>query len=409
MSIKVLGLNWSDGIGSRFNGLSITKALGDLDVEYKLFAGKVHLGGHVNSLGKEFVEKNSTAHARVSKIESRLGLQSKLFWTTREIFQTKEYVEADLIHLHILHNGWFRLEEVLRIKKPIVWTIHDLWITTGHCIAPGECEMWKRNCLKCPDLARPMSVERDRARFEVKRKEKILQELDARYIVSTNWSKEQLIEKYPFIESRLKVIPFGIDQSKFFPKWKERGNLRKKLGISEDTMVILIRASTDPQKNLQFAKFAIGALKRKGKFHIFTLEQMNHFSTSEFSDLTCTDFGWILEEDKLADIYSAADIFLMPSTSETFGMMALEAMACGTTVVYQRETAVDSVVNADTRLTFRKNARPIELTTILEDIQTDPKCLALESERVRLRAVTEFSIEKYAFNVASHYKDVLKL
>jgi glycosyltransferase involved in cell wall biosynthesis len=136
---------------------------------------------------------------------------------------------------------------------------------------------------------------------------------------------------------------------------------------------------------------------------------MNHFSTSEFSDLTCTDFGWILEEDKLADIYSAADIFLMPSTSETFGMMALEAMACGTTVVYQRETAVDSVVNADTRLTFRKNARPIELTTILEDIQTDPKCLALESERVRLRAVTEFSIEKYAFNVASHYKDVLKL
>jgi glycosyltransferase involved in cell wall biosynthesis len=268
--------------------------------------------------------------------------------------------------------------------------------------------MWKENCLKCPDLARPMSVERDRAKFEVKRKEKILRKLDANFIVSTSWSKRLLIEKYPFLESRIRIIPFGIDQSKFFSKRDERNEVRKKLRISEHTIVILIRASTDPQKNLQFAKVAISALRDKDKFHVFTLEQPDHFSSPDVSNISSTDFGWITDEEKLADIYSAADVFLMPSTSETFGMMALEAMSCGTPVIYQRETAVDSVVDADERLTFRKNGSPKELTAILENLQSDPQVLVLESERVQRRALTEFSMEKYATNIASYYKDVIK-
>lgn len=408
MTLRVLGLNWADEVGKRFNGLSIVDELKNLDVEYKLFAGKKNASSHQSVVGKDFSEKYNRTHKQISNLEFRTGLQSRLFWTTKEVFKYQEFKEADLIHIHIIHNGWFRLEEVLSIGKPILWTIHDPWITTGHCIYPSECGQWKENCNTCPDLGRSMAVSRDRTKHEVIRKEKILLGLNAEYHVSTNWMKELLLTRYPFIESKVRVIPFGIDTNIFKKRTKDGIELRKKLGISQDCMVILIRTSTDHQKNLNFAKLALKIIAQKGNFHIFSVEHPDHFKSKEFSRIPSTDFGWVSEDTKLSAIYSAADIFLMPSTDETFGMMALESMSCGTPVIYRAEGALDDVVRADSRFTFTKFDTPETLAKIIMQLHTNPNALQSESNRVALHAKTNFQLADYAKNLSKAYSDVYK-
>ena len=408
MTLRVLGLNWADEVGKRFNGLSIVDELRNEDVEYKLFAGKINASSHPSVVGKDFSEKHSRLHTQISNLESKTGFQSRLFWTTKEVFRYQEFKDADLIHIHIIHNGWFRIEEVLNIGKPILWTIHDPWITTGHCIYPSTCGQWKENCKACPDLEKPMAVSRDRTKHEVVRKEKILLGLKAEYHVSTNWMKELLRIRYPFIESKIHVIPFGIDTDVFKKRTEAGIELRKTLGISNDCKVILIRTSTDHQKNLDFAKAALKTIASEGKFHIFTVEQPDHFKGEEFSKIPSTDFGWVFDDNKLAAIYSAADVLLMPSTDETFGMMALESMSCGTPVIYRTEGALDDVVGADSRFTFTKFDTPEILGRSLMRLHTKPNAFEMESKRVALHAKTNFQLAGYAKNLSKAYSDVYR-
>jgi glycosyltransferase involved in cell wall biosynthesis len=405
MMLQVLGLNWADEVGQRFNGLNIVDELNNQGVEYKLFAGKNNTSNHPSVVGKEFSQEYSELHKRISNVESRTGFQSRLFWTTKEILKYQQFIDADLIHIHIIHNGWFRLEEVLNIGKPILWTIHDPWITTGHCIYPSACSQWEKRCKVCPDLARPMAVSRDRTMQEVIRKEKILRKLKAEYHVSTNWTKELLCRRYPFIESRIRVIPFGIDTSIFQKKKKDGIELRKKLGISQQCMVILLRTSTDHQKNLNFAKKAIEIISTKGFFHVFSLEQRDHFKGEEFSRMPSTDFGWVSEDTKLAEIYAAADVLLMPSTEETFGMMALESMSCGTPVIYRTGGALDEVVGADSRFTFTKFDTPEMLAEKLIQLHANPSVLESESNRVTSHAKNS-QLADYAKKISKFYLDV---
>ena len=98
----------------------------------------------------------------------------------------------------------------------------------------------------------------------------------------------------------------------------------------------------------------------------------------------------------------------MPSTDETFGMMALESMSCGTPVIYRTEGALDDVVRADSRFTFTKFDTPEILGQILMQLHTNPNALESESKRVALHAKTNFQLAGYAKNLSKAYSDVNK-
>ena len=80
-------------------------------------------------------------------------LKSKARWRQLEA----AIAESDVVHLHAIHSYMGRAEEmvnaIVRLNRPVVWTMHDQWLFTGRCAQPHSCRLYKSGCQSCPDLS----------------------------------------------------------------------------------------------------------------------------------------------------------------------------------------------------------------------------------------------------------------
>jgi glycosyltransferase involved in cell wall biosynthesis len=405
--IAILGLNWADEKGARFNGLDIVKELNQNEVDYTLAVGVTHTSKSEHVIDAFSFRKVQLVRRIAARLEAKSGFQSRLHFWSNQIRNLKAYKEADLIHVHIIHNDWFRLETLRSIakEKPILWTIHDYWIVTGHCVMPFQCQRFRTGCGACPDLTLPLAVGRDRTDNEVKRKNRLIRDLKAEYHFSTNWFYDQIRNAFPARPENSHVIPFGIDTS-FYESSKEmRDEFRKRYLIPKDEVVFLIRASGSPQKG---TKVAISALKRlKRKVTIITLDENNQFREL-INQHNIIEFGWVDDPILVKRIYSSVDFLLMPSLQETFGVMSLEAMSFGVPVIYAKETAVHEVVQAEFPFSYDNAYSANSLLKSIETVIEDPGIKVSESNRIRNRAVTHFSSELYSKNLANLYRETIR-
>ena len=96
------------------------------------------------------------------------GLASR--FATRKFLQEVDRIKPDVVHLHNIHDHWINyrmLFTYLAEKKiPVVWTQHDQWATTGHCMYNlCGCERWKTECHDCP-VSRWYSLDRSRRNLD---------------------------------------------------------------------------------------------------------------------------------------------------------------------------------------------------------------------------------------------------
>ncbi|MDQ0078476.1 colanic acid biosynthesis glycosyltransferase WcaC [Arthrobacter oryzae] len=65
-------------------------------------------------------------------------------------------LESDVVHLHVIHSYFLQtsylFDLIVRLKKPLVWTLHDHWAMTGRCAQPDDCTQWAKGCPSCPNL-----------------------------------------------------------------------------------------------------------------------------------------------------------------------------------------------------------------------------------------------------------------
>ncbi len=78
---------------------------------------------------------------------------SPAFWANPLRIPLKNF-KPKLVHFHWVGAGMLRIEELSKIKAPIVWTLHDMWGFTGGCHYSGECDAFKTGCGCCPQLGR---------------------------------------------------------------------------------------------------------------------------------------------------------------------------------------------------------------------------------------------------------------
>ena len=75
-----------------------------------------------------------------------------------DISRNTQLGEADIINFHWINNGLLSLstlKNILALRKPIVWTLHDMWAFTGGCHYSGTCKGYLKNCGNCTGLLRP--------------------------------------------------------------------------------------------------------------------------------------------------------------------------------------------------------------------------------------------------------------
>ncbi|MFK4492813.1 glycosyltransferase [Bradyrhizobium sp. USDA 336] len=345
-SMKVLQLNSSDLIGSRFNGFDVRHLLAADGIEtHHLVWNKL---SDSNASSKFFrIPRSRDLTKMLGRIERAYSIHSRLQLQSFTLPLHRAFREADVVHYHIIHDGYFGLDALpwLSRLKPSIWTWHDPWPMTGHCIYPLGCERWRIGCGECPRLDLVFEMRRDRTAQDFEWKQRLIHKSDIDVVVASEHMR-RMVQSSPIGRAiRLHCIPFGIDLQKFCPG--DGAAARARLGVLPNRLVIGVRAFPDsPYKGFDFF---LQALRRLGEINVplcivatHAKEKLNEFiGTHQIIDL-----GWTNDEALILDTFKAADFFVMPSTAEAFGMMAIEAMACGKAVIVFDGTSLPEVARA---------------------------------------------------------------
>lgn len=280
-------------------------------------------------------------------VDKLLSLWAVLPIHSIDIRKNDFYQEANLVHLQLIHaSPFFSLLSLPKMgaEKKLLLTLHDPWMLTGHCVHPMECERWKIGCGHCPDLARPFPIYRDTTAFTWRLKKRLMERTDIHLVVASEWM-DQLVRSSPILSHLPRsIIPLGLDTKVFQPRSKAEA--RAELGIPRDAFVIAFRAVPfSPFKGTEYIERALTGLSSKKPVYLILFDSKGLMPglTEKYPAL---ELGWMNDPEKMTQVLNAADVFLMPSLAEAFGMMAVESMACGTPVIVFEGTALPSVVKA---------------------------------------------------------------
>lgn len=270
-------------------------------------------------------------HGLVTRMTGKHGFSSKR--ATLTFLKQVDNLKPDLIHLHNIHGYYLNIELLFNYIKeeniPVVWTLHDCWSFTGHCAYFDfvKCDKWIDGCYACPQKhTYPKSLFVDYSKKAYERKKEIFLGLDNMTLVTPSVWLKNLVRRSFLKEYDTRVINNGIDISKFTSK-----NVKKnEFGIDEDKFIILgVAGNFEPRKGL---KYFIELSKIIGDDMVIYLVGLND---KQIRDLPKNIVGIKRTENiqQLVGMYSMADVFVNPTLEEVFGMVNIEALACGTPVV----------------------------------------------------------------------------
>lgn len=273
--------------------------------------------------------------ALFSRISGLNGWSNRI--ATRRLLRHIEQIQPDVIHMHALH-GYFlnfpMLFDYINKKNiPCVWTFHDCHAFVGNCGYFFDCSKWTQGCGSCPNIkGYPTSQFFDLTEFMWKHKKELFTQGENKVIVTpSDWLTEQAKRSY-FAKYTCMTVRNGIDAvNTFYPR--NRAQCREKYGYTKDEKLVLGIAVgySDPRKGAKYIIEMAKQLEKEIKVILVGWETKNNSmleGTTNVIPLPATS-----STDELAEYYSMADVFVLPSLAENYATVSLEAMACGTPVV----------------------------------------------------------------------------
>jgi glycosyltransferase involved in cell wall biosynthesis len=238
----------------------------------------------------------------------------------------KFYKNADIVHLHWI-NGLVSYKSIRSIKKPVIWSVRDMWPMTGGCHLSLDCEKYKSGCGNCPQLNGIFGT--DFTRHAVKAKRKAFRRVQP--VGISDWVTSQLNLSTIFGDNRAITIDNNVDFSVFFPINKEFS--KKSLGL-ETKKKIILSGSTNSRDIYKGFSFFLESLKNLDKDDYFICV----FGKPDIAAMEATGFeykalGFLHDDVSMRLAYNAADVFVAPSIQEPFGKTLVEALACKVPVV----------------------------------------------------------------------------
>ncbi len=254
--------------------------------------------------------------------------------TGTDITKHPAFLEADVIHLHWINQGFLSLNDVRKIVlsgKPVVWTMHDMWCFTGICHYAGDCINFEERCESCP-LHRDFFIKMALIAQEAKAKiGKIT------YVGCSNWIASEASKSALLSKRQIHNIPNPINTSIYSPI--DKNEAQKRLGLDPNKRYILFGAAkiTDPRKGAIYLKTALEILLSKSPEKLKDVELLllggRKSDIATFFPIQIRDLGYQNNEKQIATIYSAANIFVIPSLEDNLPNTVMEALACGTPCV----------------------------------------------------------------------------
>lgn len=271
-------------------------------------------------------------HALLTRLTGRTGCYS--FFSTRRLIRFIKRFRPDVIHIHELHAYFVNIKPLLnfiaKAQIPAVWTFHCEFMYTGKCGHADECTRFTSGCGNCPQLGEyPKTLFFDRTAKMFAEKKALFEKLQKLVIVTPSaWLKERV--KLSFLKDRdVRVVHNGIDTEIFRPRNADA--LRKEYHIAADEKVVL-SVAPDIMSERKGGKSVLKlAEKFRGEKVKFVLVGVSDCAAPREKNVVFVP--QIRDQEKLAEFYSMADVFVICSKKETFSLVCAEAQCCGLPVV----------------------------------------------------------------------------
>ena len=282
------------------------------------------------------------AHALYTRLTDRCGFGSVR--ATRAFLKKLEAIQPDLVQLHMLHGYYINLELLFLYLKekriPVIWTFHDEWALTGHCpcFEMIGCEKWKTGCHHCPQRSHhPSSWLVDNSKWNWEKKKELFTSLEKFTVVAPSRWMVKTVQNSFLRDYPVKLIHNGINTEVFKPT---QSNVKNRIGAADKKIILGVSSTWVPSKGIaDFCKLST-ILPKEYQIVLVGL------SDKQICTLPNSMIGIRRTENQreLAELYTAAQVFLNPTYEDNYPTTNLEALACGTPVVtYQTGGSVESV------------------------------------------------------------------
>ena len=320
--------------------------------------------------------------------------------------------EADVINLHWINEGFLSLKSILLLavlKKPLVFTLHDIWAFTGGCHYNHGCEKFVNNCGNCPALK--FRKENDLSRKIYHMKSTAYKDMNFSVSTCSNWLNSEAKKSSLFHNRKIRTIHNPINTDIFKPI--EKLNTCKELNLPLDKNLILFSTMELTNERKGF-RYLISALKIISKSqpeylentHIVILGLPGGMDLGEIPFLVHI-FGKITNENKLVDCYNVADIYVTPSLQDNLPNTVIESLSCGTPVVAFNTGGMPDMIEHLKNGYLAKLKSSEDLATGMVTLLSDPKELLKMKEKCRETALEKFNEESIANQYSAYYNELL--
>ena len=393
--MKIAQINITCGAGSTGK---ICVAVSDLLAQAGVESHILYTSGH--SEHPAGIKYMSTAEVKLQALRSRIfgnyGFQSKR--AAKRLIAHLDRLAPDIVHLHNLHGHNVHLGILFSYLKEknikIFWTFHDCWAFTGYCpyYDIAECSNWQISCKNCPQHSH-YSWFFDRSADLFEKKKQLFTGLDLTIITPSQWLADQVklsfLKEYP-----VKVIHNGIDLNIFSPK---ASDFRERYRIGDRFLLLGVAFGWGKRKGLDvFIRLAEKLDPEKFQLVLVgTDDDIDKQLPPNIISIHRT-----ANQTQLAEIYTAADLFVNPTREENFPTVNIESLACGTPVLTYRTGGSPEMLSTNTGRVVARNDEEAFLNAIFEIERDRP----YSADACRARA-EEFSNEaKYREYVALYQR-----
>lgn len=326
-----------------------------------------------------------------------------------KLVSTMSTINPDLVHLSWVNSGFMKIETLRQFKRPLVWTLHDMWPFTGGCHYDDECGRFQQACGKCPIISSGKDHDLSRSIWE--RKRKSWHDVPIVVVSPSHWLAEMARSSSLFRDKRVEVIPNGIDVEKYKPLDKNKA--RDAYGLPQDKHLVLfsaLSATTDKRKGGHLLVPAIKKMALAGWKESTELVVIGASAPENPPDLGMKVhyMGHLHDEISMVLLYSAADVTVAPSLQENLSNTVMESLSCGTPVVAFNIGGMPDMIDHQSSGYL---ARPFELDDLAAGMMWVLGNKARHeklTQHSRKTVMERYALEKVANRYLALYEDILK-
>ena len=288
-------------------------------------------------------ELNVKTNALMARLLDNEGFNAKK--QTIDFLKWADEYNPDLLWLHNLHGYYINIEMLFnwiksRPQMQVKWLLHDCWAFTGHCahFTVAKCYKWKTECKDCPQTKEyPTSLIFSNCNDNFKRKRQAFTGVKNMTIITpsswlANLVRESFLKEYP-----VEVVHNTIDTNIFKPT---PSDFRERYGLEDKKIILGVSGVWNERKGFNDFMKLSKMLDDNYKIVLVGL------SEKQLKDLPSNIIGikHTNGQKELAEIYTAADVFLNLTYEDNYPTVNLESQACGTPcITYRTGGSIESV------------------------------------------------------------------